>query len=119
MSETVVHIFDSTHCLSPAQMIDYVRGKLSAEERYRVEAHLNSCSFCSEAVDGLANIQDPDGFSLALQHVHHHFKKQLREKHRFFLKSYRTQLYLVLIIIVILAILLFAFYLVHFTILRH
>lgn len=119
MDKAIAHIFDTTHCLSPAEMMDYVQGKLSAEERYRIEAHLNSCSFCSEAIDGLIHIKDPDGFSTALQHLHSHLKKQIRSRHKLFMKSYRSLLYLVLVIVIILAILLFTFYLVHFTMLKH
>jgi len=119
MDKTLAHIFHSTHCLSSAEMIAYVEGKLSAEERYRVETHLSSCPFCSEAVDGLAEIKDPEYFSLVLQHIHHDLNKQFRFKHSLFLKSYRVQIYLVLIIIVVLVILLFTFYLVHFTLLKH
>ncbi len=53
MSEQLKHIFDKSACLSKRQLKDYVTGTMSGEEAYAVEHHINSCFFCSEAMDGL------------------------------------------------------------------
>jgi FimV-like protein len=53
MSEQLKHIFDSSACLSKRQLKDYVTGIMSHEESYALEHHVNTCFFCSEALDGM------------------------------------------------------------------
>ena len=53
MSEQLKHIFDSSACLSKRQLKDYVTGTMSREESYALEHHVNTCFFCSEALDGM------------------------------------------------------------------
>lgn len=47
------HIFDNSSCLTKKQMECYMRGAMTSEEAHAAEVHMNSCSFCSEATDGL------------------------------------------------------------------
>ncbi|RYD57430.1 MAG: tetratricopeptide repeat protein [Sphingobacteriales bacterium] len=53
MNKSLIHIFDSSACLSRRQMKDYVSGVMTGEECHAAEVHLCSCLFCSDAVDGL------------------------------------------------------------------
>lgn len=53
MNKALIHIFDSSACLTRRQMKDYVNGVMTNEEVHAAEVHLNSCMFCSEAIDGL------------------------------------------------------------------
>ena len=53
MSEQLKHIFESSACLSRRQLKDYATGTMSREECYAVEHHVNTCFFCSEALDGM------------------------------------------------------------------
>ncbi|MBP6455971.1 MAG: tetratricopeptide repeat protein [Chitinophagaceae bacterium] len=39
-------------CLSKNQLFDYLEYKLSKEEVYIIESHLNDCELCSDAIDG-------------------------------------------------------------------
>ncbi len=40
-------------CLHVDQMIDYVDNRLTPERRVQIEAHLDQCRLCSEAVEGV------------------------------------------------------------------
>lgn len=53
MSNPISHIFDHSSCLSMKQLREYVAGNQTHEERHATEHHLNDCSLCSEAVEGL------------------------------------------------------------------
>lgn len=53
MNKALIHIFDSSACLTKRQMKDYVNGIMTNEECHAAEVHLNTCMFCSEAIDGL------------------------------------------------------------------
>ncbi len=39
-------------CLSKNQLFDYLENKLSNDEVYIIESHLNDCELCSDAIDG-------------------------------------------------------------------
>jgi hypothetical protein len=53
MTPPISHIFDQSSCLSMRQLKEYVAGTQTHEERHATEHHLNDCSLCSEAVQGL------------------------------------------------------------------
>lgn len=58
MSEQLKHIFDSSACLSKRQIKDYMSGTMTPEECHAVEHHINSCFFCSEALEGMEEHAD-------------------------------------------------------------
>jgi FimV-like protein len=53
MKERIAHIFESSTCLTKRQVTDYVNKTMSREECLAAEHHINSCGFCSAALDGL------------------------------------------------------------------
>jgi hypothetical protein len=53
MDPLLLHIFDKSACLNCRQMISYINGTMTAEECHAAEHHLNSCSLCSEATEGI------------------------------------------------------------------
>jgi FimV-like protein len=84
-NEQLKHIFDDSVCLTRRQMKEYVGGTMTNEESYAVELHLNSCPFCSEAIEGLFEQKEghavemladldtdflKDHFSLQHPHIH-------------------------------------------------
>jgi hypothetical protein len=52
MKQKLLHILDSSVCITTRQLKEYVAGTMSGEECHAVEHHLNSCPFCSDALDG-------------------------------------------------------------------
>jgi len=58
MNDQLVHIFDDSTCLTKRQLKDYVTGIMGDEECHAAEVHLNSCPFCSDAVDGMMMHKD-------------------------------------------------------------
>jgi len=51
MNGELKHIFDASACLTRRQIREYIGGNLSVEERHAADHHLNSCMFCSDAMD--------------------------------------------------------------------
>lgn len=51
--EQLKHIFEHSSCLTQRQLKGYVSGKMVHEEAHVVEAHLLSCPFCTDAVEGM------------------------------------------------------------------
>lgn len=53
-------IFRKTQCLSFDSFAAYASGRGTAAERREIEEHLAACLFCSEAMDGMEAVADPE-----------------------------------------------------------
>lgn len=58
MKRKIDHIDLNKH-LTSQELLDYNSGVLGSEEMYRIELHLNECEFCSDALEGISQIQQP------------------------------------------------------------
>lgn len=47
-------------CLSSQEMLDYTQGILSTQEQHRIEKHLFECEFCSDAMEGIQLMKNPN-----------------------------------------------------------
>ena len=50
----------NSSCLSTEEMLDYSRGILSPSEQHRIEKHLLDCEMCSDALEGIQMMEDPN-----------------------------------------------------------
>ena len=48
-----------TH-LTLDELLEYTKGVLGNDEMYRLELHLNECELCSDALEGVENIKQPE-----------------------------------------------------------
>jgi len=84
MNNQLNHIFDESVCLTKRQVKDYVSGNMSREECHAVELHLNSCPFCSVAIDGLSEHPEETVATLAsinTNFLQEHISKSLPQVH--------------------------------------
>lgn len=84
MGTQLAHIFDESTCLTRRQLRDYVHGTMGAEECHAAEHHINSCPFCSEAIEGMA-IHEAEAVSavseLNTRFLKEHFDRHLPQVH--------------------------------------
>lgn len=114
MKEEFAGIFTETACPTQEQLLAYVAGKLSAEDRHRVEAHLADCELCSEAVEGLTQISQQEKIPAWLRLMRRQLIRKLRRRNR----RKRTKEYYLYIAVVALLILMMAialFWIYHFS----
>ncbi len=107
-------IFKETTCLSEEQLRAYLHGNLSREERHQIEVHLSTCEFCSEALEGLIEMEQPDELPAIVQQIRSRFKRQLRRHHSRNRKP-KSYLWLIVIVFIIILILLIAYFAVDYT----
>lgn len=50
-------------CMTSDMLLKYIKGELSGFEKNRVERHLSSCEMCSDELEGLLLLQNPDDIS--------------------------------------------------------
>lgn len=68
--KTMNPIFAKRGCLSERELMQYLRGNISNQQRHDIENHLLDCPLCSAAVEGLAqsrNIEEVEDELEALQ----------------------------------------------------
>lgn len=75
-------IFVTTTCPSQEQLLDYVQGKLSPEERHAIELHITDCEMCSEALEGLMAIRQKEKIPGWLRQMKWETLSKLRRKSR-------------------------------------
>ncbi|TWV99485.1 anti-sigma factor family protein [Chitinophaga pinensis] len=113
MNEEYQDIFTTTACPTQQQLLDYVQGRMTAEEKHEVELHLADCEMCSEAVEGLSAFKEKEKIPVLLRQMKWQMLRKLRtNKRRKHQMAYFTEL--AIIVIVILFILLAAFWTYHF-----
>ncbi|MBW8687655.1 anti-sigma factor family protein [Chitinophaga rhizophila] len=113
MNEEYQDIFTTTTCPTQQQLLDYVQGRLTADEQHEVELHLADCDMCSEAVEGLSAFKEKEKIPVWLRQMKWQMLRKLRtNKRRKNQISYFTELGI--IVIVIMFILLAAFWTYHF-----
>ncbi len=55
------NIFDiNSGCIRQDILLDYLKGRLSGKERNLVERHLLHCEMCSDELEGLTNLSEPE-----------------------------------------------------------
>ncbi|MDD5507471.1 MAG: TonB family protein [Bacteroidales bacterium] len=54
-----IQLFLASGCLTEKTMLAYHQGRLAKEDRRSVKDHLEGCSLCREAAEGLSSIKDP------------------------------------------------------------
>lgn len=52
MNNKLENILQSTECISPEDIKNYLDNTLSSDSKYKIETHLNECEFCNEAIEG-------------------------------------------------------------------
>jgi len=60
MTDHLHTIFSSSGCPSEADLQLYLQGQLPDEEIHRIEAHLADCEMCSDELEGMALLKNPD-----------------------------------------------------------
>ena len=79
MTKNKLHsIFEKNGCLSIEQMQNYLDGKLPDKERYLFEMHINACSFCNDAFEGLQNMKNRKQLPLIVEDLNRKIDKQVQ-----------------------------------------
>ncbi|HTX87693.1 MAG TPA: zf-HC2 domain-containing protein [Bacteroidales bacterium] len=69
MNDKIKDIFSSSGCPGPEVLLAYYRNRLTEEERHRVERHLVDCPMCSDELEGLSKMKDPEKLEEILEEI--------------------------------------------------
>lgn len=105
-------ILKHTNCLTQQQMQDYLKNNLNRAEVRKVELHLASCDFCTEAMDGLSDMNSEKQLSATMKQMRKHLHYQVNQSAVQKSKRKNPFLWIIISIIIVLIILLLAFFVV-------
>ncbi len=62
MNKKISHIFTLSGCPDESELLEYVRGNISHDRLHEIESHLSDCEMCSDVVEGLSMMSEPEKF---------------------------------------------------------
>ncbi len=89
MSDKVHNIFSGSGCPSHEKLREYFEGKLTGEEKYLIEKHLVDCEMCSDELEGMAYMKDPEKLDKLVSEINKKINSSKR-KHRILDFKYRN-----------------------------
>jgi anti-sigma factor RsiW len=92
------------------KLMDYLSGKLSAEEKHEVEKQMNDSDFVNDAVEGLEGVKNKKDLSFLVEQLNADLHKQLdKKKKRKKKRALKDQPWVYITIIVILLLIIIGF----------
>lgn len=106
MNNNLLNILsNSSKDINNQQLMDYLAGKLSEEEKHQVEMQLADSDFISDAVEGLDDVIDKKDINLYVEQLNRDLhKKLLQKKHKKKKRKMLQQRWVFAAIVLILAI---------------
>ena len=71
---------DSNKDIDNQKLMDYIAGKLSAEEKHEVEKWMADSAFMNDAVEGLESVKNKAELHDLVQQLNHDLQKKLEKK---------------------------------------
>ena len=111
MSDELLDILsNSNKDIDNQKLMDYLSGKLSAEDKHEIEKQITDSEFVNDALEGLEKIKNKKDISFLVEKLNKDFYKQLdkkkTKKHKRTLKDH-PWVYITIIIILFLTIIAF------------
>lgn len=106
MNNNLLNILsNSSKDINNQQLMDYLAGKLSEEEKHQVEMQLADSDFMNDAVEGLDDVKDKKDINLFVDQLNRDLqKKLLQKKHKKKRRKMLQQRWVFAAIVIILAI---------------
>lgn len=101
--------------LSSEELIRYLQGNASEEERFAIEKQMADSEFVNEAIEGLQNFKDPAQVTEYVDQLNRQLQKQTTKKlARKNKRKLKEQNWLVIAILAILSLCIAGYFLIHF-----
>ncbi|MBX9785390.1 MAG: hypothetical protein K2X48_19055 [Chitinophagaceae bacterium] len=109
MNDKLLDILKEHDDLSEQQLLDYLKGNLSAEERHEIEMRLSDHEMMSDAEEGLKMIDKKEDLNAITAQLNARLTEQLRTRRKKKLKEMPNQSFIILTAFIILVLVVIAF----------
>ena len=81
MNKDLLNILsNSSKDIDNQQLMDYLAGKLSGDEKHQVEMQLADSEFMNDALEGLENVKDKKDINVFVEQLNRDLHKKLQQK---------------------------------------
>ena len=111
MSDELLNILsNSNKDIDNQKLMDYLSGKLSAEEKHEIEKQMADSDFVNDAVEGLEEMKNKKDISLYVEQLNNDLHKQLdKKKKRKEKRTLKDQPWIYLAIVLLLLLIIICF----------
>jgi anti-sigma factor RsiW len=109
MNNYLLNILQEHDDLSEQQLLDYLNGKLSAEERHAVEIRLADDELMRDAEEGLQQVKEKQNLDAVTAQLNARLAEQLKKRRKKLRKSLPNQSLLITTTFIILVLVVIAF----------
>ncbi|MEO5782061.1 MAG: hypothetical protein ABIQ07_02255 [Ginsengibacter sp.] len=103
-------LYNSNKDIDNQKLMDYLSGKLSAEEKHEIEKQMADSDFVNDAVEGLEDVKNKKDLSLFVEQLNTNLHKQLdKKKKRKQKRALKDQPWLHLAVIILLLLIIICF----------
>lgn len=83
MDDKILNILsNSNKDIDNQKLIDYLSGKLSAEEKHEIEKQMNDSEFMNDAVEGLEEVKNKKDLTFLVEQLNVDLNKKLLKKNK-------------------------------------
>jgi anti-sigma factor RsiW len=113
MNNDLLNILSNLKQVDNQKLIDYLEGKLSAQEKHEVEQMLVDADFESDALEGLEQLKDKGHLNATVARMNKELEAQLKKRRRKRRKkSLGIQQWLIIAVIIILLLATLSYYII-------
>lgn len=109
MNNNLLNILQEHDDLSEQQLLDYLNGKLSAEERHAVEMQLAEDDLMRDAEEGLQEVKEKQNLDTVTAQLNARLAEQLKKRRKKVRKELPNQSLLIITTFIILVLMVIAF----------
>jgi anti-sigma factor RsiW len=109
MNNNLLNILQEHDDLSEQQLLDYLNGKLSAEERHAVEMRLAEDDLMRDAEEGLQEVKEKQNLDTVTAQLNARLAEQLKKRRKKVRKELPNQSLLIITTFIILVLMVIAF----------
>ncbi len=113
MNKDLLNILSNLHEVDNQKLVDYLEGRLSAEEKHAVEEMLVDADFESDAIEGLQQAGNKEKLNLVVAQLNKQLQTQLDSRRKKKTKALQIPQWIVIAIIIILALAVLGYYVIH------
>src|SRR3990172_8048480 len=73
-------LFSESTCLSLEALTKYLNGRISSEERLKIERHLVDCPLCSDAIEGFSSSGQPSRTNRRIEEINEEIQLLTQDK---------------------------------------
>jgi len=104
MNKPINYLFSPSECPSDKELLDYVKGRVDSLRIHSIEAHLANCEMCSDYVEGLSLLSNPDNISEIVSEINSKVDLAASKKHKTFFLRPRIIMSVAAVIVALIAV---------------